>query len=130
MTFGGPALGMLAPGAAADIIFVDYHPYTPLTADNLPWHIVFGFHESMVTTTIASGQVLMRDRKLTMLDEAKIAAEAGSAPRGCGNDIARQAREAASGWHKSAGKRTGINSQALGLSISHSNDYGDTNRTR
>lgn len=79
---GGPPVGIIAPGAAADLIFVDYHPYTPLTVDNLPWHIVFGFHESMVTTTVVAGVVLMRDRKLLCLDEAKIAEEARQrAPR-------------------------------------------------
>ncbi|MBN1146228.1 MAG: putative aminohydrolase SsnA [Anaerolineales bacterium] len=74
--FPPAALGVLAPGAHADLIFVDYHPYTPLTADNLPWQIIFGFHESMVTTTIVAGQVLMRDRQLLTLDEAEVAARA------------------------------------------------------
>ena len=69
-------LGVLIPGAYADIIFVDYHPHTPLTAGNLPWQIVFGFHESMVTTTIASGQILMRDRQLLTLDEEAITSHA------------------------------------------------------
>lgn len=69
-------LGTLVEGAHADLIFVDYHPHTPLTPDNLPWHIVFGFHESMVTTTIVAGRVLMRDRKPLTLDEEAIAAEA------------------------------------------------------
>jgi cytosine/adenosine deaminase-related metal-dependent hydrolase len=73
---GGPPLGIIAPGAAADLIFVDYQPYTPLTAGNLPWHIVFGFNESMITTTIAGGKLLMRDRQLLFLDEEKIAFEA------------------------------------------------------
>lgn len=73
---GGAPLGVIAPGAAADLIFVDYQPYTPLTPGNLPWHIVFGFHESMVTTTIVGGKLLMRDRRLLCLDEEKIAAEA------------------------------------------------------
>jgi cytosine/adenosine deaminase-related metal-dependent hydrolase len=67
-------IGKLALGAAADIIFVDYHATTPLTAANLPWHIVFGFESSMVTTTIVAGQVLMRDRQLLTLDEAEITA--------------------------------------------------------
>jgi cytosine/adenosine deaminase-related metal-dependent hydrolase len=67
-------LGMLASGAFADIIFVDYHPTTPLTADNLPWHILFGFENSMVTTTICAGKVLMKDRQLLFLDEAEITA--------------------------------------------------------
>jgi putative selenium metabolism protein SsnA len=74
MFFPGAPVGALAPGAVADIILVDYHPTTPLTSDNLPWHIVFGFEASMVTTTIAAGRVLMRDRQLLTLDEAEITA--------------------------------------------------------
>ncbi len=74
--FPAAPLGVLAEGAHADLIFVDYHPHTPLTPGNLPWQIIFGFHESMVTTTIAAGKVLMRDRKLLALDEAAITARA------------------------------------------------------
>lgn len=70
------ALGVITPNAHADLIFVDYHPNTPITTGNLPWHIVFGFNESMVTTTIVAGQVLMRDRQILTLDETRIAAEA------------------------------------------------------
>ncbi len=67
-------MGKLAEGAAADIIFVDYHATTPLTAGNLPWHIIFGFEADMVTTTIAAGKLLMKDRQLLTLDEAAITA--------------------------------------------------------
>ncbi len=67
-------IGKLAIGAAADVIFVDYHATTPLSAGNLPWHIIFGFEASMVTTTIAAGQVLMQDRQLLTLDEEEITA--------------------------------------------------------
>lgn len=74
--FPAAPIGKLVPGAYADMIFVNYHPHTPLTAGNLPWQIIFGFHESMVTTTIAGGKVLMRDHKLLTLDEAAIAAHA------------------------------------------------------
>jgi putative selenium metabolism protein SsnA len=70
------ALGEVSVGAYADLIFVDYHPFTELTAGNLPWHILFGMGGSLVTTTIAGGVVLMRDRKLLTLDEAAIAARA------------------------------------------------------
>ncbi|WP_299028830.1 putative aminohydrolase SsnA [uncultured Thermanaerothrix sp.] len=77
----GP-IGVITPGAQADLIFVDYHPFTPITPDNLPWHIVFGFHESMVTTTMVAGKVLMRDRELLTLDVEKITYEARQlAPR-------------------------------------------------
>jgi cytosine/adenosine deaminase-related metal-dependent hydrolase len=66
--------GFLVKGGAADIIFVDYHPTTPLTAGNLPWHIIFGFEASMVTMTMCHGKVLMLDRKVLALDEAQITA--------------------------------------------------------
>lgn len=74
--YGDTAPGILTPGTAADIMLVDYHPTTPLTAGNLPWHIIFGFESSMVTTTIVNGRVLMRDRELLTLDEAAITARA------------------------------------------------------
>jgi putative selenium metabolism protein SsnA len=74
--FPGAPLGVLSSGAHADLIFVEYHPFTPLTVENLPWHIIFGFHESMVTTTIVAGKVLMRDRQLLTMDEDRIAARA------------------------------------------------------
>lgn len=70
--FQDDILGKLVPGALADIIFVDYHPHTPLTEENLPWQIVFGFDESMVTTTMVAGKVLMKNRQLTELDEEAI----------------------------------------------------------
>ncbi|MEP7288056.1 MAG: putative aminohydrolase SsnA [Chloroflexota bacterium] len=74
--FPGQTLGKLALGAAADLILVEYYPFTPLTAGNLAWHILFGFESSMVTATIVAGRVLMWDRQLRTLDEAAIAAEA------------------------------------------------------
>ena len=69
-------VGELTPGAYADIVFLDYFPYTPLTAGNLPWQIIFGVDGSHVTTTIVGGKVLMRDRVLLTLDEERIAAQA------------------------------------------------------
>ncbi len=74
--FGTKPIGVIKKGAVADIILVDYHPYTPVTVDNLPWHIIFGFHESMVTTTIVGGRILMKDRQILTMDEEEIAREA------------------------------------------------------
>jgi putative selenium metabolism protein SsnA len=68
-------LGLVAKGAFADLILVDYHGTTPVTAHNLPWQIIFGFESSMITTTICAGRILMRDRRLLFLDEAEIAAK-------------------------------------------------------
>lgn len=69
-------VGALAPGAFADIILLDYYPYTPLTEGNFPWQLVFGMDGSHVTHTICGGQLLMEDRRLLTLDEAAIAARA------------------------------------------------------
>jgi cytosine/adenosine deaminase-related metal-dependent hydrolase len=73
--YDGMRVGIIEPGAAADLIFVDYHPITPINAGNLPWHILFGFRDGMVTMTMAGGKVLMKDRKLLFLDEAGISAK-------------------------------------------------------
>ena len=70
--FDGLPIGEISEGAAADLIFVDYHPFTPMTSGNIPWHILFGFHESMVTATIVAGKLLMYQRELLTLDEIDI----------------------------------------------------------
>ena len=70
------ALGALTPGAMADLVLIDYRPTTPMTAGNLPWHLLFGYEASMITTTISAGRVLMRDRQLVTLDEERITAVA------------------------------------------------------
>jgi len=68
------ALGELSQGASADLVFLDYHPTTPLTAENLPWHLLFGVEGSAITATVCRGRVLMRDRRLLTLDEEAITA--------------------------------------------------------
>ncbi|MFN2303723.1 MAG: putative aminohydrolase SsnA [Anaerolineales bacterium] len=80
--FNNLPIGEISEGAAADLIFVDYHPFTPLTAGNLPWHILFGFQESMITATIVAGKPLMYQRTLLTLNEADIAAQALSVSKG------------------------------------------------
>ena len=67
-------LGEISPGAAADLILLDYHATTPMSADNLPWHILFGVSGSHVTHTMVAGRWLMKDRALLTLDEAAITA--------------------------------------------------------
>lgn len=68
--------GVLEVGAPADLILLEYHPFTPLTASNLPWHMIFGLHGGLVTHTICGGRVLMQDRQLVTLDEEAICARA------------------------------------------------------
>ncbi len=70
------SIGSLRPGAEADLVLIDYKPPTPITSQNLPWHILFGMQPGMVDTTIVAGKVLMKDRQLTTLDEKESAGRA------------------------------------------------------
>jgi len=79
--FWRPRVGELSVGAFADIILLDYIPYTPLTAGNFPWHLIFGMDGTHVTHTICAGKLLMKDRQLLTLDEEAIAARAKEAAK-------------------------------------------------
>ncbi len=79
--FWKPRLGELSVGAFADIILLDYIPYTPLTAGNFPWHLIFGMDGTHVTHTICGGRLLMKNRELLTMDEEWIAAKAKDAAK-------------------------------------------------
>lgn len=80
-------LGVLEEGAAGDVIIVDYNPLTPFGADNANGHILFGVNGSKVVTTVANGNVLMKDRELMHIDEAKVMADCRQAASGLWNRI-------------------------------------------
>jgi cytosine/adenosine deaminase-related metal-dependent hydrolase len=63
--FGEPLLGRIEPGAPADLVVLDYDPPTPLTADNLAAHWVFGLSARHVRDVVVDGEVVVRDRRLT-----------------------------------------------------------------
>ena len=68
----GVSLGRLAPGAAADVIVMDYKPYTPFSDANIDGHILFGMTGRQCQTTICNGRILMRDRELAGIDEEAV----------------------------------------------------------
>ena len=68
-------LGKIKEGYAADIIFVDYDPLTPMDETNLDSHVLFGMNGSLVTTTICNGEILMRDRQLQHINKAQVMEE-------------------------------------------------------
>lgn len=68
-------LGMIKEGYAADIIIVDYDALTPMNADNLNSHILFGVNGNCVTSTICNGKVLMQDRKLIGINKREVLQE-------------------------------------------------------
>ena len=49
-------LGVLKAGAAADIIVMDYKPFTPFSDENIDGHMIFGMTGRQCQTTIAAGK--------------------------------------------------------------------------
>ena len=70
-----PELGVLKPGASADVIVTDYTPLTPMDASNVDGHILFGMNGRSVVTTMCAGRILMENRVFTELDEKEILAK-------------------------------------------------------
>ena len=68
----GKTLGILKEGAAADIIIMDYKPFTPFSDENIDGHMIFGMEGKNCRTTIINGKVLYKDREFVDLDEDKI----------------------------------------------------------
>ena len=62
-------LGVLKAGAAADVIVMDYKPFTPFSDANIDGHMIFGMTGRQCQTTIAAGKLLMKDRELIGIDE-------------------------------------------------------------
>jgi cytosine/adenosine deaminase-related metal-dependent hydrolase len=69
-------LGTIAPGAYADIIIVDYVPHTPLNANTIAGHVMFGLMGRSVDSTMINGKFVMKDRVMQTLDEEAILANA------------------------------------------------------
>ncbi len=65
-------LGILAPGAAADVIVMDYKPFTPFSDANIDGHMLFGMMGKNCRTTVINGKVLYKDREFVGIDEEKI----------------------------------------------------------
>ena len=81
---GSPARPSASPWAArrrapADLVVLDYRPPTPLTAENLAGHLLFGLDRSHVRSTMVAGRFVLRDRRITTVDEAAVLASARGA---------------------------------------------------
>jgi putative selenium metabolism protein SsnA len=66
--------GVLAPGAQADVIVMDYVPFTPFTAQTFYGHLLFGLAKARVEATVCRGKVLMERGVLAGVDEAGLRA--------------------------------------------------------
>jgi putative selenium metabolism protein SsnA len=79
--FGLP-LGTLDAGAPADLVILDYRPPTPLVAENLAGHLLFGLDRGHVRSTMVAGRFVLLDGHLATVDEAGVLARARAAAAG------------------------------------------------
>lgn len=70
--FGEPALGTIEPGAPADVVVLDYEAPAPLDGANLVGHWVFGLGSRAVRDVIVAGVPVVRDRRLTQVDQQEL----------------------------------------------------------
>ncbi len=73
--FGRP-IGVLREGAVGDVVLWDYHPPTPVHADNVGGHVVFGLPSARPRTVVCSGRVVVREGRVVGLDLPALAREA------------------------------------------------------
>lgn len=72
--FFGRKLGVVAVGAAADLIALRYNPPTPMNGGNFLGHLLFGLGSAPVDTTIVGGRVVVRRGRVLGVDEEELAA--------------------------------------------------------
>jgi len=70
----GVKLGEIGEGLPADLAIIDYEPPTPLSEANFLGHLIFGLVDATVDTTVCKGKILMKDKQILSMDEARIAA--------------------------------------------------------
>jgi putative selenium metabolism protein SsnA len=68
-------VGTIKADHYADIIIVDYKGPTPLNADTINSHMLFGVSGRHVDTTIINGKIIMKDRELINIDEQALLAK-------------------------------------------------------
>ncbi len=77
----GMRIGRIEPGASADFILLDYFPPTPLTAENLMGHMLFGIANAPLDSLVVNGMFVVREGRCVTVDEAKIAEKAAARAR-------------------------------------------------
>lgn len=74
-------LGVLKPGARADLVVLDCWPTTPLVPENLPEHLFWELARAPVHSVIVNGTVVVHNRRFVTLDEERLRARAREAAR-------------------------------------------------
>ena len=72
----GMELGRIEPGARADFILVDYYPPTPIHADNLFGHLLFGIANAPIDLLVVNGRTVLKEKRCVTVDERAVAERA------------------------------------------------------
>lgn len=72
----GEELGVLAPGAPADLIMMDYRPATELSSRTVMQHLWTGLLRARVSGVMIAGNVVMDNGVLVTVDEREVAMRA------------------------------------------------------
>jgi len=81
--FGQPDwIGSLEPGKRADVVLVDLNTPAAVPVHDAEAALVYHHGGSMVDTVIVDGKILMRDKKILVVDEEEILREARRACKG------------------------------------------------
>ncbi|MBS2011776.1 MAG: amidohydrolase family protein [Deltaproteobacteria bacterium] len=75
----GDAAPKIAAGARADLVVLDYEPTTPMTPSNVLDHVTRGWTSANVRHTLVGGHFVVRDKKLTSVDERELLQRARAA---------------------------------------------------
>jgi putative selenium metabolism protein SsnA len=74
--FGERKLGKIESGAPADLVVLDYAAPAPLHEESFAGHWVFGLASRCVRDVLVAGEWVVRDRRLTRVDQDELAAAA------------------------------------------------------
>lgn len=62
--------GRIEKGYKADLLLTTYQPPTPLGADNVTGHLLFGMDSSMVESVMINGRMVMENRRFQLDEDA------------------------------------------------------------
>jgi cytosine/adenosine deaminase-related metal-dependent hydrolase len=75
----GLQVGLMREGSVADLLILDYLPPTPLTAQNLAWHVIFGLGSRHVESVMVDGVWRVWARRPLSVNPSVVAEQAREA---------------------------------------------------
>ena len=70
----GVRLGVLEPGAAADLVLTNYYPTTPLSSENLAGHFIYAMGAEFVRHVMIAGHWRLKEGEVVSCDEPALRA--------------------------------------------------------